>query len=63
VTLLHVGRGLETETLPCGNFDFTSGLGRDTAVETVNATNLEAIPSSEQVFGENGQIAAEDKDK
>ncbi|KAG7561844.1 hypothetical protein FFLO_02745 [Filobasidium floriforme] len=39
-----------------------SGLGWDTAVENVNATNMEAIPSSEQVFGENGQIAAEDKD-
>jgi hypothetical protein len=63
VMLPHAGRGLETETLPCGNFYFTSGLGWDAAVENVNATNMEAIPSSEQVFGENGQIAAEDKDK
>jgi hypothetical protein len=38
-------------------------LGWDKTIENVTAENMEAIPSSEQVFGENGQIAAEDKDK
>jgi hypothetical protein len=56
-------RGLETHPLSCRNLDFTSGLGWDKTIENVTAENMEAIPSSEQVFGENGQIAAEDKDK